>query len=117
MREDVIEMASDVLDLYNDIITECEENPKMWETIARDCLSDMPFDDLEVIAKEQAWPLPLLGNYLYHPDEIHTDVIKMCEKDPKMWENVLKACLKWFPSEFVKQLCEECNWLSVGYDE
>lgn len=113
MREDVIEMASDVLDIYNDIITACEQNPKMWETVAKDCLAEVDYDDIEDIAKERGWKLPL-DSYLYHADQARGDFVKMCEQNPKMWEDFVKSCLKRFPSDFVEYLFEERDWLSVG---
>lgn len=87
----------------------CEENPEKWETVAKDCLDDMPFDDLEDACRRNDWKLPL-ESYLYHCDLIRPHVEEICRRDPKMWEKAVRTILDYMPAYFVEYLSEERCW-------
>lgn len=87
----------------------CEEKPEKWKTVARDCIRNMPFDDLDDICKRNGWKLPL-ESYLNYYNLIRLHVLEMCVQDPKMWENVARALIGYMPSRFVEYLSEEYNW-------
>ena len=87
----------------------CGENPEKWETVAKDCVDDMPFDDLEDACRRNGWKLPL-DSYMYHCDLVGPHVLEMCRLAPKMWEAVAKACLDCMPADFVEYLSEERGW-------
>lgn len=87
----------------------CEENPEKWETVAKDCLLDMPTDDLEDLCRRAGWKLPL-ESYLYHWDLLMPHVLEMCERDPKMWEKTVRMLIDHMPADFVEYLSEERGW-------
>ena len=87
----------------------CEKNPEKWETVAKDCLNDMAFDDIEDICKHNDWKLPL-ESYLYHSDLIRQHVIEICRQDPKMWEKAVRALIDYMPVGFFKYLSKERGW-------
>ncbi len=87
----------------------CEENPEKWETVAKDCLDDMPFDDLEDACRRNGWKLPL-ESYLYHCDLIRPHVLEICRQDPTMWEKAVRMLIDYMPAHFVEYLSEERDW-------
>ena len=87
----------------------CEENPEKWETVAKDCLDDMPFDDLEDACRRNGWKLPL-ESYRYHWDLIRPHVLEICRQDPKMWEKAVRTLVDYMPADFVEYLSEEYGW-------
>lgn len=88
----------------------CKKNPEKWKTLAKDCISNMPFDDLEDVCRRNGWKLPL-ESYLNYYNLIRPHVLEMCMQDSKMWENVARALIGYMPADFVEYLSEEYNWL------
>ena len=87
----------------------CEENPEKWEEVAKDCLRNMAFDDIEDACRRSGWKLPL-ESYLYHCDLIRPHVLEICGRDPKMWENAVRTLVGYMPDDFVEYLSEEYSW-------
>lgn len=87
----------------------CEENPEKWETVAKDCLDDMPFDDLEDACRRTGWKLPL-ESYRYHCDLIRPHVLEICRHDPKMWEKAVRMLVDYMPADFIEYLSKEYGW-------
>lgn len=87
----------------------CEENPEKWETVTKDCLADMAFDDIEDACKRNGWKLPL-ESYLHHFDLIRPHILEICKQDPKMWEKAVRMLIDYMPANFVEYLSEENGW-------
>ena len=87
----------------------CEENPKKWKTVAKDCLDDMPFDDLEDACRRSGWKLPL-ESYRYSWNLIRPHILEICRRDPKMWEKTVRTLVDYMPAPFVESLSEERGW-------
>lgn len=98
------------MDIRQDIIETCVEDPELWESIARDCIDNIDYDDIECIAKKCKWKLPR-ESYRNHVDESRYDVIALCEWSPDKWEDFVRECLDLLPAHFIECMSEDYEWI------